>query len=532
MKKRKLLFAPWSGNNKNYAAYQAWYSPLKNIFEEIIIFDPQENIYHYGQYEMNKKFLELIEKEKPDYIFFLLIYDEFYIDTLLKIREISPLTRTINFFGDDDSLYDNFSRFYSLIIDYHLVSQVENIVRYRKDKIERVFPSFAVNTERFYQMNLEKVYDVTFIGSPKEDRYKIIKFLKDSGINIKIFGTGWSKYADLNEIYGGVLDYESLVKVINQSKININFTKNRLGIPHFKSRLFEIASCKSFMISEYYSGYMRMLKKDIELVMFKDEYDLLDKIKYYLKNENEREKIAELAYKKVIKYYTQDYEFNKIFRKIFSDENKKIDREFPNIKEKIIETNKQDLYRNEEELAYILKDADYVSFRENSSIISTRRNYFQMYSLKKSGKDISCCDYNIYSKNLGIYLGVSAEMSFNKLKPKDFSKVSSISQFVIKKNYLLKNLNNFKEFLNHRNENFITRENTCFVSIPLISIKKELKLNYDKIDKFCFFRFENNFRVYKYQKRLFSSLYIYKLLLKSILKEKFILKHLIKKANL
>ena len=63
---------------------------------------------------MNKRFLEVVKREQPDYVFLWLIYDEFYIDTLLKIKKISAKIKIINFFGDDDSLFDNFSRFYSV----------------------------------------------------------------------------------------------------------------------------------------------------------------------------------------------------------------------------------------------------------------------------------------------------------------------------------------------------------------------------------------------------------------------------------
>ena len=119
---KKILFAAWACNNKNYFPYQTWRTPLQKIFKEFIAFDPQECIYQYGKKEMNKKFLEVVEKEKPDFIYFWLIYDEFYIDTLLKIKKISPKTRTVNFFGDDDVMFENFSRYYALFIDYPLAS--------------------------------------------------------------------------------------------------------------------------------------------------------------------------------------------------------------------------------------------------------------------------------------------------------------------------------------------------------------------------------------------------------------------------
>ena len=46
---------------------------MKRIADKIITFDPLENLTLYGKEQMNQKFLELIEKEKPDYIFLWLI---------------------------------------------------------------------------------------------------------------------------------------------------------------------------------------------------------------------------------------------------------------------------------------------------------------------------------------------------------------------------------------------------------------------------------------------------------------------------
>ena len=106
MTKKKLIFAAWTSSNTSYFAHNTWYKPLKRIFGDFIIFDPQQLIYQYGHEEMNRMFLDLVEKEKPDYIFFWLIYDEFSVDTFIKLREISPKTKLINFFRDDDKRFD------------------------------------------------------------------------------------------------------------------------------------------------------------------------------------------------------------------------------------------------------------------------------------------------------------------------------------------------------------------------------------------------------------------------------------------
>src|SRR3989344_6984660 len=109
LKDKKMLFAAWSCNNKNYFAYQTWDAPLRKLFSKVINFDPQEKTYEYGKDEMNLQFLDIVEKEKPDYILLWLIYEEFYPETLFKIKEISPRTKVINFCGDDDAQFYDYS---------------------------------------------------------------------------------------------------------------------------------------------------------------------------------------------------------------------------------------------------------------------------------------------------------------------------------------------------------------------------------------------------------------------------------------
>src|SRR3989338_1781216 len=140
--KKKILFAGWACHNPYYTSDQAWRQPLQNIFEEYISFDPQEIIYAHGREEMNRRFLTLVAKEKPDYILFWLIRDEFFIETFLKINEISPHTRTLNYFGDDDTLFDNYSRYYARLIDYPIISQHEYIEGYNGDGIKNFFLSY------------------------------------------------------------------------------------------------------------------------------------------------------------------------------------------------------------------------------------------------------------------------------------------------------------------------------------------------------------------------------------------------------
>jgi len=54
-----------------------------------------------------------------------------------------------------------------------------------------------------------------------------------------------------------------------------------------------------------------------EIEVYKNTDDLIEKIKHYLKNDEERKKIAEAGYLRIIKDHTYNRRFEDIFKIIF-----------------------------------------------------------------------------------------------------------------------------------------------------------------------------------------------------------------------
>ncbi len=525
----KILFA--ETKSKYYFPYQNWYLPLKKVCKEIISFDTRWNYFVYGKEKMNKMFLDFIEKEKPNYIFMWVNCGQFSLDTMLKIREVSPKTQVLLFFGDDDTQFENFSRYFMLFVDYGLIFQKKYISHYHKDGIENVFPIIGVNTNHFKPLNVKKKYDVTFIGAPKgksSGRYKLIKFLKENKVNIKLFGWNWEKYPELKEIYGGPLESNKMVEILNQSKINLNFSKDHKGaLLQINGKFFEGGACKTFVLTEYCKDYLELFKEGKEIVMFKDKEELLRKIKYYLKNEKQREKITKTAYEKIIKNFGVDADLKKIFKEIHAKNKKLTHKSLPKANKKHICLCKKDLNLTLDELKNNLKDYDCVFFNDGGCQNLEYREYLQAYSLEKTGKPISCCDYYVHSKILGDYLYFYAGTALKIISHKDFTRLLNINQLMITKEYFLKNLEMFKDIFNGKEINFITKENTAFVSYPLVRIKK-YKTYSHKIMKEAFeFKFLFQLFSLKYQKKLFLNLYPYALGLEILKGKSFILRSII-----
>jgi len=519
---KKVLFAGWGAENPNDTyMYQIYYLLLKKIFPRLETFDTKKNYFQLGKDKMNSEFLKKIQSESYDLLISAMEYDEFYPETLEKIKHLNSETKSVLIICDDDARFDNWSRYLSLFFDNVITSQ-DFLKEYKKDGIKAFF-HLDYNTNRLKPMNIEKIYDVTFIGRPKADRNEVIKYLLDNGIKITLFGWDWYKYPEFAEYYKGPLSQEDYARVINQSKINLSPAKagylEQRNQYNMKGRYFEVSLCRSFQLIEKFPTLLKFFNEK-EIGIYTSQEDMLKKIKYYLSHDKEREKIAERAYERTIKKYNREKQLIKIFTEIFHSKGKNI---LTPINKKIITLTEKDFSTN---LSEKLKNADYVTFRtKNMKQESKLKNYFLSRAIFVTDKPISCGDYYLSSLGLKDYALSISKFAFKRIG-NEMNKLIDINQLMVKKDFFIKNIESFKNLARRKKFELIDEENTTFVSIPLISIKKVNKIEYEKMKKAFDFKFQNRLFSLAYQKKIFLSPYPHLLVLKSI-KNRFILKFLI-----
>ncbi len=529
LKNKTILVSMWGCENKTFWTYN-WGMMLYSIFKEVILFDPRKKRLEYGPGRVKNEFLHVVKQKQPDYILLLLEASDFGIETLESVKTISPNTKIIVHFGDDDIHFFTRSRYYSFFVDYYLIAQSNYVKFYHKEGFKNAYPFAGVNMSSFKPLNLEKKHDLVFIGQPLPSRVELIRMLIKNNFNISLFGTGWDKYQEFAEQHKGIPKTEELVKIVNEAKIVLNFTKNQYNVPHYKGRVFETAACKSFQLVDYFSEYKKYFKENKEIVMFKNEKDLLEKIKYYLKNDKEREKIATASYKKAVKSLDLKKDFIKFFS--FTMQKNKAKKKLPS--ENVIILSNSDLLGDKKIIEDKIKDSKYIAFSGNSVIQNSNKNNLQVYSLKVNKKDLSCCDYNLSSGLLGNYMRFKVLKTFDKIENSAFNNLIDLSQLLTSKDYFLENIDKFIEFAKGNPIGIINKDNTAFISIPLISINRlsdnsrNMLNNWDNKSLESSFVLGFMYKLYSivYQKRKFSSLYPYKLLLHSIIKgETFIPKY-------
>lgn len=519
LKKKKILLAAWGCMEKDNYQCRDWIPALRNLFgkNNLFIMSTRNEYFRFGKDAVNRKLLDLIIREKPEYLLFGLNYDEIYLRTLEEIRKLSPKTKILNMFGDDDWRYDDFSRYYAPFLDVSLNYKADNSP-YLEDGLTNQHFIWGAGINFFKPLGINKKYDVTFIGMPLADRYDYIKYLMDNGIKIALFGMGWENYQDLKFIYKGFLDSNDFVKVINQSKINLNLSKTffkegKKG--QLKGRLVEMPACKAFVLTEYSDRNIGFFKKN-KNVNFKTKEELLDRIKYFLKNEKEREELAEKAYTEVTKTCSWEYQFGELFKKI--ENNQSYCHQIMPYSKDVANLSYKDLNSKKEALKK-LNGKKYIAFSINGVSTQEYKERLQRYSLEKSGKPISYTDYYVHNNWLGNYLTFKSKQAFNELSHEDLKNFLNLGQIMVSKPYFLRNFNIFKNWMHHNkiSKEFTKKENAVFVSVPLvITDKKLLKLkSYESVNKAYYMRFREQAYSLLYQKKFFSS-YLIKLILSSI----------------
>lgn len=139
----------------------------------------------------------------------------------------------------------------------------------------------------FYEIS-EKIFDIGFVGNINskfhQKREKMIKVIKENFKNV---------------CFTNNLFLKDMAKLYSESKIVFNCTLNN----DINMRLFEGMCSGSLVITDNIPELYEVISKD-SVVSYENEKDLLEKINYYLINEEERNTISENGYIEAINKHT------------------------------------------------------------------------------------------------------------------------------------------------------------------------------------------------------------------------------------
>lgn len=274
----------------------------RTIYDEIKPSESDENI------------KTLFDSHKPECVFFQI--QQANMISLGLIEYMAKKAVLINWSGDVreplPSWYFDF--------DKYCITAFSNMRD--AQEIGGEYLQIGFDQEIYKPAKTKKIIDLVFMGNksngfPLSDyRLKTIELLRQK-YKIKVFG-GWP-YADAN-----------LMNLPNEEANYYRASKIGLSISHFcinryfSDRLLRIMASGCFALSHYYPGIEIDFKLGEHLETFSDNYELEQKIDYFLHNEDERNKIALQGCDHVHRNFTTKNMVNDILR--IYEKNKSLDK--------------------------------------------------------------------------------------------------------------------------------------------------------------------------------------------------------------
>ena len=287
-------------------------------------YSDKTNLFFWEDYVKNNKFKTLCNEFMPELILISGGLHGIWPTTLEEVKKkynsksvlfsgVNPEYGTSEF--DRELLEKNF-------FDAVFANDAGYAKKWKKfgDKEAIVLPISSADPSIHKKIKLSKkeraeyISDVCFIGTLSNYRQKIL--LNLISFDLKIWGDippGVVLLSELKNFYKGKAVGEKMVKIYNASKIVINIHEKDMQYGG-NMKTFEIPACGAFQLIDNVSSKWFTNKKDA--VVFENSNDLVKKVKFYLKNEKERKKIAENGYNKTLEKHLYKHHLKNIFKYI------------------------------------------------------------------------------------------------------------------------------------------------------------------------------------------------------------------------
>jgi spore maturation protein CgeB len=248
--------------------------------------------------------------------------------TIKQIRCINKDVKLILYILDDFKNKGNQSRYFLDSIPlYDLIVTTKNYnveeyytlmakkVKYIKNAYSIDHHTIPINSSLYSKYTFKS--DITFIGTYEKERADFL--VKIANLGYKIIVYGWSNKGKKSIKHDNIINMEKHIyseeyaNVIYHSKINLNFLR-KSNRDNETTRTVEIPACGGFMLSERTIEQIEMFEEGKEAEYFDGLSELINKIEYYLTNEEER---LSIAYNGYLKCRKADYSYENQLKSIF-----------------------------------------------------------------------------------------------------------------------------------------------------------------------------------------------------------------------
>ena len=289
------------------------------------VYSPSVESDYVSLFLFDRNFYLELKEIKPNHIYHLPLA----VNTVRLNRQlgkVADFTQEVSFVG---SLYEKNNYRKIQYLPEYVRGYVQGVIEAQKHiygynlVAEALQNEIKKEIEKYVELNLypgylvkkEKIYvDMINAEITCQERIELLEALAREH-EVKLY-TGSNGGVISGVKQEGIVSYmEEMPQVFQSSKINLNITLRSIesGIP---LRALDIMGAGGFLLSNYQTELAENFIDGQELVLFESKEDMLEKVDYYLENEEERKRIARNGWEKVQREYSYEVQLKKIFERI------------------------------------------------------------------------------------------------------------------------------------------------------------------------------------------------------------------------
>jgi spore maturation protein CgeB len=354
--------------------YRNFHEPLVELGHEVTLFPTEEGHLAHQRKDsglrarFSEKLLDIFRREyryRPYDLFF-----GYFIDGMIEVGVIDEIRRmgvlTCNF------SCNNAHQFYlvqkiSPHFDYNLHSEKNAREKFLAIGATPLWWPMASNPKYFRPVDVPRTIEASFVGANYALRARYIGHLLQNGVDVHAFGPGWLwgttsvwrssakriKYLLLaavtrspqaqytasanladhdfrrslaasfpQNVHPPVSDDE-LIALYSRSHVSLGFLEvydrhdpSRPATQHLHLREFEAPMSGALYCTGYTDELAEMFEPDQEVVVYRNQHELLDKVRYYLTNSDQAERIRVAGRARALREHTYHQRFRRLFCQI------------------------------------------------------------------------------------------------------------------------------------------------------------------------------------------------------------------------
>jgi hypothetical protein len=300
--------------------------PALETFGEVVHYDWRDR-YDHGKKEWRKGlkeemnrdllgFARTLLRERPVHVIFTYLSGE--LVTPATTGELSALgVPVVNLSLNDKEAFTGRVRAGRAMgvrdicrsFDLCWTSTRDALEKYRVEGATPLYLPEGANPEIHRPYDVEKSFDVSFVGQRYGDRPAVIDALRHAGIRVETFGPGWPN---------GPLSTAEMVRTYSRSRVNLGFggVAGHKDTYCLKGRDFEVPMSGGLYLTEEHEELSRFFEVGKEIVAYRGIEDLIAKVRWLVASPGEAESIRAAGRARALREHTWEMRFETVFRRI------------------------------------------------------------------------------------------------------------------------------------------------------------------------------------------------------------------------